>query len=417
MALPSDLIATERDLEHRTIRDLARRYRDLASEPKQAERRAAWRAHQVLQRTRPLIYVRGYAWREMAESRVLCRDPELRAVENQLRQALFLDTCGDDSVVEPWVTIEAVRILPEGGFWGVPVPWTHSDQEDGAGVWDPPLKTEADLDRLQAPTHRIDETATAVRLATVQEALDGILPVHVRRGWGMWSCDLSTELGRLRGIEQLMLDMADRPAWLHRLVGFMTDALVALHAQTAAAGDWTANEHTNQCQPYAAGLPDPGHPAAPVGMDRLWYFMASQEFTSVGPRQWEEFLFRYQERIARPFGLVAYGCCEDLTRKLPMLRRLPNLRRIAVSPFANVRACAEAIGTGHVVSYRPSPADMVAYGYDEARIGGILRRDLALLRHNHYDITLKDVETVQGDPERIVKWVALTRRIAEELRG
>ena len=55
---------------------------------------------------------------------------------------------------------------------------------------------------------------------------------------------------------------------------------------------------------------------------------------------------------------------EDLTNKIDMLRTIPNLRRIAVSPFANVRRCAEQIGTDYVMSYRPSPADMVSYGFN-----------------------------------------------------
>ena len=45
----------------------------------------------------------------------------------------------------------------------------------------------------------------------------------------------------------------------------------------------------------------------------------------------EEFLFRYQLPIMEQAGLVAYGCCEDLTCKIDMLRQIPNLRRIAVS--------------------------------------------------------------------------------------
>jgi hypothetical protein len=32
-------------------------------------------------------------------------------------------------------------------------------------------------------------------------------------------------------------------------------------------------------------------------------------------------------------------------------------------------------------------------------------------------VTLKDVETVQGDPERIVRWVRIVREVADELWG
>ena len=151
--------------------------------------------------------------------------------------------------------------------------------------------------------------------------------------------------------------------------------------------------------------------------DRLWCFCAAQEFAAVSPAMHEEFLLQYQLPILRPYGLVAYGCCEDLTRKIDMLRRIPNLRRIAVSPMADVARCAAHIGRDYVLSYRPSPSDMVGYGFDEARIRAILRRDLAACRGCHTDVTLKDVETVQRDPTRVRRWVAICRQEVERAFG
>jgi len=94
-----------------------------------------------------------------------------------------------------------------------------------------------------------------------------------------------------------------------------------------------------------------------------------------------------------------------------------HLRRIAVSPFANVAKCAEQIGRDYVLSYRPSPADMVSYGFDPDRIRRILRRDLQFCRNGHTDITLKDVETVQADPDRVRSWVNVTREVIDEVYG
>jgi hypothetical protein len=75
----------------------------------------------------------------------------------------------------------------------------------------------------------------------------------------------------------------------------------------------------------------------------------------------------------------------------------------------------EQIGTDYVVSYRPSPADMVGYGYDPERVQRILRRDLEACRETHVDITLKDVETVGGDPQRVPRWVRDTRTVIDGL--
>jgi hypothetical protein len=100
-----------------------------------------------------------------------------------------------------------------------------------------------------------------------------------------------------------------------------------------------------------------------------------------------------------------------------MLRQIPNLRRITVSPFADAAECAGRIGADHVLSYRSSPADMVDYGFAPDWILAILRRDLAACQACHADIPLKDVETVQGDPNRVRQWVALTRQVIDEVRG
>jgi hypothetical protein len=83
--------------------------------------------------------------------------------------------------------------------------------------------------------------------------------------------------------------------------------------------------------------------------------------------------------------------------------------------MANPARCAEQIRRDYVFSYRPSPADMVSYNYDEARIRKIIGRDLKACRQCHVDITLKDVETVGRDPDRVRRWVNVTREVIAEV--
>jgi len=400
------------------LRDVARRYMEICRNPDQQRRRADWRRHNSLKRTRTLIYVRAFAADEMAACRCVCEDPFLRAQERFFREAIFWDTFADDSIFEPWLTAPAVH---KCAGWGVEIAKRYSGQPGGSYKAVYPLKRLEDIGNLRLPWHEIDEPATARRVERLKEVLGDILTVNLDRGpaYRMWTGDISTELGALRGIENFMLDMADNPEWLHRLTGFLRDGVLKAQAEAEAAGDWGLCAHQNQAMPYAEELPDPAPNANGVSRSRLWGFMAAQEMALVSPAQHEEFLLRYQMPILEQFGLTAYGCCEDLTRKISMLRKIRNLRRIAVSPFADAPRCAEQIGDKYVLSYRPSPADMVGYGFDEPRIRRILRRDLEACRANGscVDITLKDVETVQGDAERVRKWVAVTRAVAEEVLG
>jgi len=398
------------------LRDLAKQYSEICAEPIQQERRTLWRRHNSLKKTRPLIYVRAFAWHEMSQSESLCQDSFLRSYENFFRSHLFWNTLNDDSIYEPWVTVQATR---KCSGWGVAGERHFSDEPGGAFKVDYPLKELSDIEKLRVPWHEIDEKRTLEDVERLSDAIGDIITVNVDRGpaYRMWTGDISTDLGYLRGIEHFMMDMMDDPDSLKRLAKFMGDGILKTHNEAEAAGDWGLCAHQNQAMFYAQEIEDPAANVNGVKRSQLWGYMASQEFTSVSPSMHDEFLLQYQLPILKEFGLVAYGCCEDLTNKIDMLRQIPNLRRIAVSPFANVPRCAEQIGQDYVLSYRPSPADMVSYGFDRDRVRSILTRDLEACRDSHVDITLKDVETVEKDPERVKNWVRATREVISEVFG
>ena len=398
------------------LRELAKQYNDICADPVQEERRALWRKHNSLKRTHPLIYVRAFAWHEMPQSECMCEDPFFRQYEDFFRRHLFWNTFDDDSIFEPWVTVQATRTC---NGWGVSGERNFSDEPGGSFKVDYPIKQLSDMETLRVPWHGVDEKKTSENAERLSNTIGDIIAINVDRGpaYRMWTGDLSTDLGYLRGIEHFMMDMLDNPDWLHRLVRFMSDGVLKTHDEAERAGDWGLCAHQNQAMPYAEELKDPAPNVNGVQRSQLWGYIAAQELTAVSPAMHDEFMLQYQLPILKPFGLVAYGCCEDLTNKIDMLRQIPNLRRIAVSPFADVVKCAEQIGRDYVVSYRPSPADMVSYGFDRDRIRSILTTDLETCKDCHVDITLKDVETVEKDPERVKKWVTLTREVIAEIFG
>jgi hypothetical protein len=400
------------------LRDLAKRYLEICHDPLQAQRCDLWRKHNSFERVPPPIYVRSFAWREMPEAKLLCQDKFFRQHEDFFRQSIFRSSFMDDFVFEPWVTVNAGH---KCGGWGVDSQRNYVDETEGmltAYKLDYVLKETEDFTRLIAPWHEIDEDRTAERQKILEDAIGDIICVNLDRApaYRRWSADIATTLGQLRGIENFMMDMYDNPACLHRLLAFLRDGVLRTHDQAEQAGDWGRSNHDNQAMPYAMELADPAANVFGVKRSQLWNFTAAQEFALVSPEMHDEFLLQYQLPIMSKFALVAYGCCEDLTHKIDILRKIPNLRRIAVSPFANVASCAEQIGTDYIVSYRPSPADMVSYRYDEERIKRIISKDVDVMRRNdcHFDVTLKDVETVEKDPTRIKRWVALTRKCLEQ---
>ena len=76
---------------------------------------------------------------------------------------------------------------------------------------------EESCERKPPPHHEIDEKATLENATRLREAIGDITEVNVDRSpvYRFWGGDLSTDLGHLRGIENIMLDMLDNPKWLH----------------------------------------------------------------------------------------------------------------------------------------------------------------------------------------------------------
>ena len=398
------------------LRELTEKYAAVCHQKSQQDKRTLWRAHNSLKPTPIPLYIRAFAWSEMEASKLSCQDPFLRHYEDELRRKLFWADFEDDSTFEPWLVVDAPKSQPENGIWGVPQEMVASMDPRGAKIYKPPVISEEDIHKLVATVHKVDEKAARLNQEKLADAVGDILPVVISRApvYWSWNADISTSLGYILGLEGMMWHMMDRPEWLHEILSFMRDGILKAQADAEAAGHWTLLDHSNQAMPYALELADPGMDGQSVNRSQLWCFTASQETTQVGPDMFNEFMLQYQLPIMKKFGLVAYGCCEDLTRKIDLLRQIPNLRRIAISPMANVAACAEQIQNDYVMSYRPSPSDMVGYDFDPVRIRRILREDLAACRNCCVDITLKDVETVGHDPQRIKKWVQIVREVTDE---
>ena len=400
------------------IRDLAKRVAEIAGKDIQEMKRDKWRRHNEFESVPPPIYIRTVANRELIAPYIECEDPFYRSCESSLRRSILQDTIGDDYIIEPWVTVHAALKLPEQGGWGVRLGRAKTDPVSGGFTIDPPLRNLEDVDKLITPGHEVDEEETRRLAARVEEAVDGALIVDVDRSpfWTGWHGDISTDLGYLRGIEQMLWDMMDSQEWLHELLAFMRDGILKAHREAEIAGDWRLSNHENQSMPYAGSLEDPKANSRPVLRKDLWLFVASQETGAVSPEMFDEFMLSYQEPIMREFAMVSYGCCEDLSRKIGLLRRIPNLRRIAVTPFADIRVCAEQLGEDYICSWRPSPADMVAYGFDPDRVRKTVRDAREIFRANgcSFDVCLKDVETVQGDQTRLRRFVEIVREETEK---
>lgn len=404
--------------QNAVLYDLASRVMEIAKSEEMDRRRKLWTKQNSFHGDRPLIYLRAYAYDENFDESVLrSEDPVLRDYEKMLYETIYRSTLGDDYVIEPWVTMEASYKMTNNERWGVPVSLGEKLQKGGAAAYQPIITNEDYSCICPAAHYEVDEEQTAQRMEKLEQAIGGGIPIFVSRQgpFGMWNNDISTDLAKLRGLEQIMWDAYDRPEWLHGLLSLMRDSILQNHREAEAAGGFSLADNQNQCIPYAEELEAPSLDGKSVPRKALWRFFAAQEFTGYSPDMFWEFMLQYQKPIMEEFGLSAYGCCEDLTGKIPYLRKIKNLRRISVSPFANARRCSEEIGSDYILSWRPNPSLMLATGLDEDLVRKHMREHFAIFKENHnrFDITLKDVETVNHKPENVKRWTQIVREEIE----
>ncbi len=410
--------------EKQRIRDLAKETYEYAVSPEMERRRLLWTDHNSMVFTRPPIYIRAIPFQEYPEAQELvCTDPYLRSLESAfLLNRYRMRIKNDDTIIEPWVTVQAsVRQSPEG-VYGLPA---ELEEKTGGAIcarFHPVLIDEEDVKKLHVMPYEVDEEETSRRLERAYDAVGGILDIAEDRQaclCRMWNNDISTAIAKLRGLEQIMWDVYDDPEWLSSLAAWMRDRILEHIDQTEKAGGFHLVNHQNQAMPYCRELEPPSASREPVRTKQLWGYMAAQEFTTFGPDMFEEFMFRYQKPILERYGLAAYGCCEDLTQKIGIIKTLKNLRRIAVSPFADVKKCAEAIGGDYILSYRPNPSTACSRGVDEEFVRRELNEAADVFDANgcKWDVTLKDLETTTGDPGAIIRWTAIVRDVLDRRYG
>jgi hypothetical protein len=78
-----------------------------------------------------------------------------------------------------------------------------------------------------------------------------------------------------------------------------------------------------------------------------------------------------------------------------------------------MRKCAEQIQQDYVISWRPNPSDMICCGFDPDHIRKVVKETMESCKGCHVDITLKDTQTYQNEPDRGIKWLKIVREITD----
>lgn len=391
------------------IRDLAKRYMELATSEKQQKANRRMKDTNDLKIVRPPVLLDEIPWHELAceELTPLCEDGRARHAEMILRRALYQKKYFKADLIMPaeWVVRMSYSMNPLGLS-------ADETRAHGKGIgYTDVMADESCLERINPPVLKAHPENDEASMAYFTDLFGDTMPVRLAGVDYLYSAFWDI-LARLRGVEPIYEDMYDRPEYLHAIMEKMV-------ARTTAQLDFIeANLHVDphiqnlHCTPAAvSGL-------AEDGLKATWYRGMSQCFSSISPTMFKEFELDYILPLASRFGYTYYGCCEPLDDRIHLLKAIPNLRKIGVSPWADPERCAEQIRGDFVMSRKPNPSH-VAHATDPA----LIRRETeesvkAALQYGcPMDYVLKDITTVSGNPQNLIAWAQTVSDVMDEYYG
>ena len=399
------------------LRELASQVAEIAALPAQQKVISLWKACNGLKPIRPMVSIDQVCWHEMDVDGELILQSEgglCRRLETSLRRTLYSwKHMRVDAPVEP--VVEVHKVIRGTGF-GI-------ETRERRAVLDPlnsvvghlyidQLETEADLEKIRTTEIVFDEQATNQTLERTQEIFDGILSVRLQGvfpTFAPWD-----RIVQWHGVENSLLDLVDRPEFIHQIMSRLTDAMLSQLDQFEEQGLLGYGQRTIHCTGAQSDeLPAPGFDSQRPRTSDLWTCGMAQIFSSVSPDTHQEFELAYANRWYERFGLVYYGCCEPLDAKMDIVRRIPHVRKISMSPWVDVERAAEQIGGSFVFSRKPSPAFLAQDTWSAEAVERDLREtlDCCAAHGCPLEFVLKDISTVRYQPQRLWEWADIAMKV------
>jgi len=415
-----DNIAFAKD--RKTVRELAAKYYNIAVSGENLEKARLYRAVNDRKMIRPVVLVDEIPWFELNIDNCLdcvCEDPGLRGLESNFRYMLARHKYfGGDLYLNPvYMVTKHVKFSGIGVYTEEKIIKTNERNYIVAHQYADKLQTDEDVEKLQNQTVTYDEEGTKKHFEYIADMIGDIMPVKITGlssdyglGHGIWDT-----VSHLRGVENLLTDLAERPDFMHKIARRLTDINIDKIRKIEEMGLLGVEQTHIHCTPAITDDLERPTDFDNIRLNNLWGRAVAQIFGSVSKAMHDEFDITYAAETMKPFGMVYYGCCEPLDTKIDILKKIKNLRKISITPWADINLAAETIGNDYVVSAKPNPAH-VSTGFDENVIRKEIKAIVDAVKKNggSCDIVLKDISTVAGNPEHLIKWVKIAMEVVND---
>ena len=411
--------------ETSVIRELARKVAEIAVDPVQDQKREMWTRLNRLERVRPLIHVQAIdanIWEELIPNdRLETTDPSARHHELELRKTIHIwDNFRDDRVIDDVIVCPiAIHGDLHAASFGLQKDIEKPQEASGASAFRPVIVEEEDIDKIRTePELSVDWGETERRYERLCDLYDGILSVEKKGPDFFWFGPMDQFI-QWRSIEQMFVDLIDRPQWVHAALERITTGYLNNIEQLEQLDVLSVGNGNTRLGSGGYGwtdeLPQPDFDGEHVRLKDLWARAATQIFTDgISPDMHDEFAIRYENRLLEPFGLSCYGCCEPLDRKMHVIRKIDNLRRVSMSPWVDIERASEAVGRDYVYTHKPNPSIVSMYRWNPDLAREDLREAFEKTRDNVLEVNLQDLHTVHHEPHRLTEWTEIALQLAEE---
>lgn len=400
------------------LKELGEKIAEIAHLPVQNEKRELWRKNNDLDPVRPMVYIDQLPWHELGKSDELknqCEDEFLRSIETELLRTLYRwkhFPC--DMVVENRLDIpHEIQNLNYGIHILEDVRQTDASNDIVSHKYADQIDTQEKLEALQADKIWVDRKLDEEHFERCSEIFDGILPVRfagVQIHAGVWD-----RIAQMKPAEAILWDIIDRPDFVKDIVKKFVDLTIATLDQCEEQGLLDPLAQYVHCTgAYTDDLPK--LQGANVTAKNVWAFGMAQIFSTVSPDMHDEFEIELVRPLYERFGLLYYGCCEPLEDKIDIIRKLDNVRKISVSPWADAEKSAERMGKDYVMSFKSNPSYIATGGFDDACVKKNIRDAVRAAKGNNtpVEIILKDVSTVSYHLSHIDRWEKTAMEIVTE---
>lgn len=400
------------------LKQLAQKVHDIAQLPRQQEKRDMWRRHTALKHGVPPVFVSPEgSWVELIpEDSLQCEDAFARQVERELRRRIYRhEHIPDDTPVEDHYDIPAADLYCDIP-WGVPIQRRPSNAR---GAWHhvPFIEEPEDWKKLKKPSLRMNEHAEEQALQ-LQEAVGDLLKVHVT-GVKIFDFHIAHIYCDYRGLDNLFIDLIDDPDMVKDVFAFLTEGTMDMVKEVQRLNLVQSNNDYTYHYTGGLGYCDdlPAYTGQPVDLSHVWGAAEAQEYSCVSPEMFCGTILPFEKQLLEPFGLNGYGCCDDLTEKLPEVLKIKNLRRVAACPWADLGKMAQRLKKDYILTWKPNPAWLAGETFDEEGLARYLTESLQAAKAGYPEIILRDTHTCRSDPQRFTRFVAIARRAIENVYG